>query len=84
MDRRRPRHVLDVLHDDHYSPEELADLLDMDVSFVRHEAFCGRLHAFICDHRIMSIRREDVLAWMANRGLASVPAAATASGKPRG
>ena len=80
---RLKRHPADVLRDDHYSPQELADLLDMDCHFIRQEVFCGRLHAFVCDHHIQSIRREDVLRWLEERGAGAARAASrAATGQP--
>ena len=65
------RRVLDspevLLHKDHYEPEELADLLGMDCSVVRHAAFTGELKSFIVDHHILCIRREDALRWLRER-----------------
>lgn len=54
----------ELLHKSHYTPEELADLLETGPDFVRHEALNGRLKAFIVDHHVVSIRREDVLRWL--------------------
>lgn len=64
--RIRPS-VEELLHRDHYEPEDLADLLDMDVHLIRHAAFSGELHATIVNHHILSIRREDVLDWLRTR-----------------
>ncbi|HEY8446227.1 MAG TPA: helix-turn-helix domain-containing protein [Thermomicrobiales bacterium] len=58
------RTLEDLLHQDHYTPEELAALLDMDVNAIRAEIFHRHLKAFIVDHHIMCIRREDVLRWL--------------------
>jgi excisionase family DNA binding protein len=71
MTTRREQEVLEssdvILHKDHYSPEELAELLSMTVDHIRGEAHNGHLHAMVIDHRIVSIRREDVLAWLESR-----------------
>ncbi|HET9015907.1 MAG TPA: helix-turn-helix domain-containing protein [Thermomicrobiaceae bacterium] len=56
------------LHQDHYTPEELADLLEMDVYVVRSAVWDGKLPARIIGNNIVSIRREDVLRWLAERG----------------
>ena len=63
-----------ILHRDHYSPEELADLLNMTVDHVRFAIHNGRLHAISVDHRIISIRREDVLTWLESRAAPLNPA----------
>ncbi len=56
-----------LLRKDHYTPEELADLLTMTVSHVRRAARSGELPAIIADHHILSIRREDALRWLERR-----------------
>ena len=53
-----------LLHQDHYTAEELAHLLDMPVHQVRHAAFAGDLRATIVDHHVICVRREDALAWL--------------------
>ena len=68
--KERQRHAdpATLLHQDHYTPEELAELLGMSVYAVRHAAREGELKAAIVDHHILSIRREDALAWLARQG----------------
>lgn len=56
-----------LMRQDHYTPQELADLLEMPLSLITHDAFAGKLHANIVDHDIVSIRREDVITWLNNR-----------------
>ena len=56
-----------ILHKDHYSVEELAELLDMSADHLRQIIHNGDLRAVLIDHRIISIRREDVLAWLIAR-----------------
>jgi hypothetical protein len=60
----------ELLRRDLYTPEEVADLLEFDVNFVRHAAFTGDLRAYVVDHHILGIRRADVLAWLARRAQA--------------
>jgi hypothetical protein len=60
-----------LLRQDHYTPEELADLLGMTVSHVRQAARCGDLAAFLIDHHVVTIRREDALRWLSDRRAAS-------------
>jgi excisionase family DNA binding protein len=57
----------ELLHHDHYDPDELARLLDMDRSIIRHAVFSGNLRAYVVGHQIISIRREDVLQWLRER-----------------
>ena len=66
---RRPHHSLqELLLQDQYTPEEVADLLEIGLDVVRHAAFSGDLRAQIAEHDIISIRREDVLAWARESG----------------
>jgi nucleotide-binding universal stress UspA family protein len=60
-------HMADLLSRDQYRPEELADLLNMDVTVVRQAALTGRLHAQIADHHVLSVTRADALRWLADR-----------------
>jgi hypothetical protein len=63
--RNRPNESAEaLLHHDHYTPEELATLLEVDVNLIRHAAFVGELRAFVVDHHICSIHREAVLLWL--------------------
>ncbi len=61
---RHTRHTLaELMTQDTYTPEDVAELLGIDVNVVRHAAFNGTLPAEIISHDIVTIRREDVLAW---------------------
>ena len=72
---RRPHHSLqELLLQDQYTPEEVADLLDIGLDVVRHAAFSGELRAQIAEHDIISIRREDVIAWVRAPGGPDAPA----------
>ena len=65
----RPHHSLqELLLQDQYTPEEVAELLGIGLDVVRHAAFSGELRARIAEHDIISIRREDVLAWVGASG----------------
>jgi excisionase family DNA binding protein len=59
--------LFDLLHQDHYTPEELARLLGVDPHLIHQDAQTGRLRAYIVDHHVLDIRREDVLAWLEKR-----------------
>ena len=64
--RDRDEHisVLESIHHDHYSVEELAKLLGMSRSVIEHAAFTGELKAFVVDHHVLDILRSDVLIWL--------------------
>lgn len=59
--------IEELLHHDHYDPEELARLLDMPINYIRHAAFTGELKAYIVGHHIVSLRREDIVRWLKDR-----------------
>jgi hypothetical protein len=56
--------MVELLHHDHYSCEELANLLELDRHYVEHEALTGHLRASIVDHHIVSISRDAVVDWL--------------------
>ena len=65
---RHTRHTLaELMVQDDYQPEEVAELLGIDVDVVRHAAFNGDLNADVVGHTILNIRREDVLTWFDRR-----------------
>ena len=59
--------LFELLHHDHYSPEELARVLGMDLHLILHDAQRGELKAYIVDHHVLDVRREDVLDWLRTR-----------------
>jgi len=56
-----------LMHQDVYRPSELAELIGIPLSEVEHEAHVGRLKAYIVNHHVISIKREDALSWLADR-----------------
>ncbi len=67
MEIRRYETPFELLHHERYTAGELARLLCMSVHTIRHAAFSGELRAQILEHHILSVRREDVVAWFAAR-----------------
>jgi hypothetical protein len=62
--KRHTRHTLaELMVQDNYQPDEVAELLGIDADVVHHAAFRGDLKAEVIGHTIVSIRREDVLDW---------------------
>jgi hypothetical protein len=59
--------LFELLHHDHYAPDELARLLGVDPHLILQDAQTGRLKAYIVDHRVLDICREDVIAWLERR-----------------
>lgn len=56
-----------LLHQAHYTPKQLAELLDVPLTLVEQDAFAGRLKATIVEHDILSISRDDAIAWLRER-----------------
>jgi hypothetical protein len=59
--------IAELLQHDHYTPEDLAELLNLDAWAIRRAARTGELRAFIVDHQVLCIRREDAIHWLARR-----------------
>lgn len=66
---RIPDHLsmLESLNREHFTAEELAELLGVSPSVVREAVRRGDLDGFIVDHRIIDIRRSDAVAWLKRR-----------------
>ena len=64
MERRLHHSLYELLLQDQYTPEEVAEVLGTDVDVVRHAVFTGELRAQIIEHDIITIRRHDVLTWL--------------------
>ena len=71
MERHTPESVYELLQQDEYTPEEVADLLGIDINVVRHAAFTGQLRAEIVGEDIVGIRREDVVEWFRDQSPAA-------------
>ena len=67
MERRTQHSVYELLQQERFTPEEVAELLGIGVHIIQHAAFSGELRAQIVGHDIISIRRDDVLAWLEAR-----------------
>lgn len=63
-DRKSPE---ELLRQDAYTPQELADLLEMSLYAVRSAVWNDKLKATVVGHDIVSVRREDVLQWLERR-----------------
>jgi hypothetical protein len=66
---RIPEHiaVLESLTREHFSPDDLADLLGIGVEVIRKAVRRGELKAFIVDHRIVDITRAEAIRWLQAR-----------------
>jgi len=56
-----------LLRKETYSPEEAAEILDMNVRFIHSAVFREHLKANVVNHDIVSINRSDLIDWMNNR-----------------
>lgn len=61
-------HVPDVLHREYYRVQEVADLLGINPTVIRHAVRTGELKAERQGANIVCICREDLLAWLNARG----------------
>jgi excisionase family DNA binding protein len=59
--------VLESLHHEHFSVEELADVLGISPSVIHAAVRRGELKGFTAGHRIVDIRRSDALEWLNER-----------------
>ena len=67
MERRDHHSIHELLQQDRYTPEEVSELLGIGLDVIRHAAFAGTLRAHIEGHDIISLQRDDVLAWFQTR-----------------
>jgi aryl carrier-like protein len=67
MERRTHHSIHELLQQDRYTPEEVSELLGIGLDVIRHAAFAGTLPADIEGHDIISLQRDDVLAWLQTR-----------------
>lgn len=60
--------IAETLQFEAYRPEELAELLSIDIEVIRHAVYTHALPARMVGRDIVSIQRSDVLDWLATRG----------------
>lgn len=59
------RHTIEeLLRQEKYTPDELADLLGMSVDRIHQAVFHHELRAEVVGHNVVCIRRDDALAWL--------------------
>ena len=64
MERRMHHSMYELLQQERYTPEEVVELLGISVHIIQHAAFSGDLRAQIVGHDIVSLHRDNVLAWL--------------------
>lgn len=57
-------HLWELLHQEVYSPEEAAEVLNLRESMLLKAAFGGDLKATIVNGDVVSIARTDLVAWL--------------------
>ncbi|MCO5215360.1 MAG: helix-turn-helix domain-containing protein [Thermomicrobiales bacterium] len=57
-------HLWELLHQEVYSPEEAAEVLNLRESMLLKAAFGGDLKATIVNGDVISIARTDLVAWL--------------------
>ncbi len=67
MEQRTQKSVYEMLLADHYTPREVAELLEIGEHIVQNAVFEGELPAQVVEHDIISIRRDDVVVWFNQR-----------------
>lgn len=70
---RRRESPFELLQHERYTAEEVARLLGISIHTIQHAAFSGELRAVILEHHILSVRREDVVAWFMARETRETP-----------
>ena len=68
MERHTPETVYELLQHDHYTVEEVSQLLGIDINVIRHAIFTRKLPAEMAGEDIVSIKRADVVTWFRNQG----------------
>jgi len=53
-----------LLIKEHFTPREVSDLLEIDMYVIERAARDGALKAKVVDHRVLDIKREDLLDWL--------------------
>ena len=55
----------ELLQQDRYTPEKVAEVLWLGLDVVRHATLTGELRAQIVEHHIIRLQGDDVLTWLA-------------------
>lgn len=67
--KRISQHIstLEALQREHFTPEELADLLGVSPDVIREAVRRHELRGYTVDHRIVDITRTEALKWLNDR-----------------
>ncbi len=61
------RNMLELLHQEQYTPEEVAYVFGMDIDIILQAAHRHELPAVFIGHDVATIKRSDLLHWMEQR-----------------
>jgi hypothetical protein len=56
--------IANLLGQNHFTPREVADLLEIDFYVIERACLDGALKAKVIDHHVLDIKREDLLTWL--------------------
>ena len=58
------KHILDLLHQDVYTPQQAAEVLNINERNILKAAYGGELNAVIVNGDVVEITRTDLVAWV--------------------
>ena len=58
------KHILDLLHQEVYTPEQAAEVLNINERNILKAAYGGELNAVIVNGDVVEITRTDLVAWV--------------------
>lgn len=61
--------IEELLNQDHYTPEEAAEVLNMSQRTIISSVYGGELKATMAGRDIVSISRSDLVDWLRRRGM---------------
>ncbi|HVX29498.1 MAG TPA: DNA-binding protein [Nitrolancea sp.] len=64
MARPTRESAAELLVKEHFTPQEISDLLEIDRYVIERAARDGALKAKVVDHHVLDIKREDLLSWL--------------------
>ncbi len=65
LGREHPADMMSkLMHQEYYTAQELAQLIDRPVELVTDAVYDGRLKAVVVDGKIVEISRHDAVSWL--------------------
>ena len=56
--------IANLITQQHFTPREVSELLEIDIYVIERACRDGALKAKVVDHRVLDIKREDLLDWL--------------------